>query len=282
MTTDGYIHDALFYDSDDQLLTTALQADPRVRFASSAETYSRPPQAIWALRQLVEAEVAAGAGRVRVVGETEFGDSSAQWAQWMRYEAVINHALAPYPVWGVCLYDTRRLPRQVLASAELTHPNLRTSTSRAPNPRFVDPVEFVRRLPDVEPDPLEATRPTLEIEDVTDLRGLREQLHAALGRSSLASEAKSEFMFAVSEVATNAVRHGRPPTRVRTWATRNRVLCAVTDRGHGIQDPLAGYVPAPQRSIPGGLGLWLARRFCDRVDLRRTGEDFTVRLASGS
>jgi hypothetical protein len=35
----------------------------------------------------------------------------------MRFEAVSNRAVASYPFWGVCLYDTRRLPGEVVAAA---------------------------------------------------------------------------------------------------------------------------------------------------------------------
>jgi anti-sigma regulatory factor (Ser/Thr protein kinase) len=310
-TRDQYIYDALLYGSDEELLgdavpflragldagetvtvicterpaallRAALGGDPRVRFLSGSEVYGRTPQAILAFRQLLEQEVAAGARRVRVVGQVGFGDHPADWSQGMRYEAIINRALAPYPVWGVCLYDTRRLPAEVVAAAALTHPFLRTAGSRTVNPRYLDPVEFLRRFADRGADPLEATAPTLEVDNLSDLRHLRDQLHAVLAGSALGSETTGEFVFAVSEVATNAVRYGHPPIRVRLWSASRRLLCTVTDHGPGIDDPFAGYVRAHRDPARGGLGLWLARRLCDHVTLRRTPEGFTVRLATGS
>jgi anti-sigma regulatory factor (Ser/Thr protein kinase) len=122
----------------------------------------------------------------------------------------------------------------------------------------------------------------LEVDRLTDLWLLRRQLHPALAGSVLTSETISEFVFAVSEVATNALRHGRPPVLVRAWVTPSRVLCAVTDQGAGIDDPFAGYLPAHSDPAQGGRGLWLARRLCDHVTLRRTSAGFTVRLATGS
>jgi len=264
------------------LLQDALGGDSRIRFLSGSGGFRRTPEAILAYRELLEQEVVAGAGRIRIVGEVVFGERLADWLEWMRFEAVANRAFAPYPLWGVCLYDMRRLPGEVTAAAKLTHPNLRTPTSRAANPRYLDPAEFLRRFADAGSDPLEATAPALEADDLTDLGELRHQLRAALAGSALPAETKSEFVFAASEVATNALRHGRPPVLVRAWATSTRLLCAITDHGTGIEDPLAGYLPAHRDPSRGGLGLWLARRLCDHVHLRRTSEGFTVRLATGS
>jgi anti-sigma regulatory factor (Ser/Thr protein kinase) len=215
------------------------------------------------------------------VGEVIYGENPATWPEQLRYEAIINRALASYPAWGVCLYDTRRLPAEVVAAAELTHPNLRTGDARAANPRYLDSAEFLRQLPDSGPDPLEATVPTLAVDDVRALRQLRQQLGAAVAGSALPAWTTGEFVFAVSEVATNAMRHGRPPVRVRAWVTSSRLLCTVTDSGGGIDDPFVGYAAAHRDPARGGLGLWLARRLCDDVDLRHTPEGFTVRLATG-
>jgi anti-sigma regulatory factor (Ser/Thr protein kinase) len=263
------------------LLRDALDGDPPVRFASSAEVYRRPPQTALAFRELLQREVAAGTRRVRVIGETVFGEHPATWSKWTHYEAVINHALAPYPAWGVCIFDTRRLPGEVLAAAELTHPYVRTATSRAANPRYVEPAEVLHRLPDAGPDPLEATQPALEVADLTDLWRLHQQLHDALAGAALTAETKGEFVFAVTEVATNALRHGRPPVRVRAWVTPGRLLCTVIDHGAGIDDPFAGYLPAHSNPARGGQGLWLARSLCDHITFHRTAEGFTVRLATG-
>jgi anti-sigma regulatory factor (Ser/Thr protein kinase) len=311
VTTGGYVHDALLYGDDEELLRDAvpflhagveagettmvvgtertaallregLDGDPRVRFASSSEVYRRAPQTILAFQKLLEREVAAGTRRVRVVGEVVFGKQPATWSKWTHYEAVINHALAPYPAWGVCIFDARRLPSEVLAAAELTHPYLRAGASRVSNARYLDPGEFLRRFPDAGPDPLEATQPALDVADLTDLWRLRQQLHDALASSALAPETIGEFVFAVSEAATNALRHGRPPVRVRAWVTPGRLLCTVTDHGAGIDDPFAGYLPVHSNPAREGQGLWLARSLCDHITFHRTAEGFTVRLATGA
>ena len=307
--TGSYLHDALFYSSDDELLAatvpflragldlgelamvvctprnTALLADglngdPRLRLLPHAEVYQqRTPAVISAYRQMMERERAAGTGRIRVVGEVDFADQPANWAEWSRYEAVCNVALAPYPLWGRCLYDTRRLPSEVLVAAELTHPYVVTASSRAANPRYVDPADFLRRSTPSGPDPLEATQPTLESDGLTDLAMLRHDIRTALAGAALSAEAVDDLVLAISELVTNAVVHGQPPVRVRLWSTSNRLLCTITDQGPGFDDPFAGYLPAGGNYLAhGGRGLWLARQLCDRLDTYRTPEGFTVSL----
>jgi MEDS: MEthanogen/methylotroph, DcmR Sensory domain len=173
--TGGYLHDALFYDSDEHLLAavipflraglakgettvvvcaahnTALVSealgDPRLSYLSREETYKRTAAAIVAFERLLEHELALGAPGVRVVADVGFGPGPDAWAEWARYEAAVNRALARYPVWGLCLYDTRQVPADALVAAELTHPNIIRGTSRTSNPQYVDPDEFLRQFP---------------------------------------------------------------------------------------------------------------------------------------
>jgi anti-sigma regulatory factor (Ser/Thr protein kinase) len=308
--TEGLQHDALCFGSDDELVETvvpflldgldpsdtamavcgararsvlaaATGGDPRVRFTDSSAIYRRAPQAILAIKELMEERVLAGAPRARIVGEVAFGRTPADWLEWTRFEAVVNHALAAYPVTTICIYDAQRLAPEVLSVASQTHPVLRSGGERVLNPGFVDPGALLRELSSPGPDPLEAEPPVFEGE-VTDLRELRHSLHQALDRSTLPAATVNEFTFAVSEVATNAVSHGRPPVWVRTWAVGDRLLCSITDQGEGIDNPFAGFVPAHSDPARGGLGLWLARRLCDHVDFRHTAAGFTVRLATGA
>jgi anti-sigma regulatory factor (Ser/Thr protein kinase) len=58
-------------------------------------------------------------------------------------------------------------------------------------------------------------------------------------------------------------------------------VCTVTDRGRLFDDPLAGYVPAHGLDLGrGGMGLWLARKLWDTVDLVAGEQGLTVRLSS--
>jgi anti-sigma regulatory factor (Ser/Thr protein kinase) len=306
----GYIHDALLYDSVDELtgaavpflqeglaagdaaviaagartvgvLAEALDEDPRVHVLERSDVYSaRTPTAITAFRRLAERCLAEGISRVRVVGEVDFGPTQRDWLEWQRYEAVINVALADWPLWGLCVFDTQRLPEQVLTSTLRTHPNLATPKSRGSNPLFGDPVRYLRSLP-VPPEPLENTPPRLAALDVKDFIGLRHAVATELATTDAPREVLEDFLIAVDEVTANAVRHGHPPVDVALWISFDRLVSTVSDGGRGWDDPFAGYAPAHGEDLSrGGMGLWLARQLCDHLDITHHEDGVTVRLTT--
>jgi anti-sigma regulatory factor (Ser/Thr protein kinase) len=306
----GHLHDALLYDSAAELtaaavpflleglaageaaviaasartagiLREALDDEPRVQVLERSAVYrKRTPTAITAFRRLAEQRSAEGIGRVRVVGEVDFGSTEREWLEWQRYEAVINDALAAWPLWGLCVFDTQRLPDQVLDSALRTHPNLVTPEGRGANPLFSDPGRYLRSLP-VPREPLEDTPPRLAASDVADFIGLRHTVAAELAALHAPRELLEDFLIAMDEMTSNAVRHGQPPVDVRLWISADRVVCTITDRGPGWGDPFAGYGPAHGEDLShGGMGLWLARQLCDHVDISATTNDMTVRLTT--
>ena len=60
-----------------------------------------------------------------------FGETERDWLEWQRYESVINEALADWPLWGLCVFDTTRLPEPVLDSALRTHSYVVDAEGRA-------------------------------------------------------------------------------------------------------------------------------------------------------
>jgi anti-sigma regulatory factor (Ser/Thr protein kinase) len=308
-TKTGFVHDALYYDSDEALvavalpflqggmaagdsvavsagprtwsvLATALGGDQeRLVLLPGPDTFQRTATAVSALRGFFDAELAAGARGLRVLGEVPESADPQEWAEWCRYEAIINRVLEPYPVWGLCPYDTRSLPESVLAAGQLTHPIMTTRTDRAANPAYLDPVEFLHHMA-TEPSPLAAGEADVVME-VGDLRRLRHAVRATVTNLVPRSRVVAEFLVAVNEVATNARLHGRPPVTARLWVSPQRLVCAITDRGSGFDDAMAGYA-APVSSDPArpGRGLWLARHLCDQITAGHTPEGFTVRLST--
>ncbi|MET9022736.1 sensor histidine kinase [Actinopolymorpha sp. NPDC004070] len=303
-----FVHDALFYDSDEGMLTTAvpflaeglaaddsvmlvcrsrlnhllldaLDNDSRIVCGPQPGSLGQPTQVIAGYIDTIR-DMVDPATRLRVVGEVQFGTTRAEWIVWERYEAVINRALAPCPLWGVCMYHTEELPDEILRAGELTHPTILTRDSHTPNPHYTDPSEFVRQLPHADPDPLEQSTPTFEVPELHDVAGMRsEGGRLARAGSALPLRKVENFVLAVTEVATNALQHGRRPVRVRLWAAPGQLVCTVTDRGEGFNDPLAGYAPAPAGDDrTAGKGLWLARLLCDQLDTARDPDGFTVRL----
>ena len=303
-----YAHDALLFETDDRLidvavpflleglaageaavvataprtaevLRDALGDHPRVHVLARGDVYRpRTPTAITTFRQLADARVAEGATRVRVVGEADFGRTERDWLEWQRYEAVVNHALAAWPLWGLCVFDMQRLPDPVLESALRTHPAVVTTAGRGPNPHFVEPAEYVRTLP-VPVEPLEQTPPRLAALDVDDFIGLRHAVATELSTVDGPRDGIEDYLLAVDEMSSNAARHGRPPISLWLWTSTDRLVCTIADRGPGWDDPFAGYGPAHGADLSrGGMGLWLARQLCDHVDITTDGDGTRVRL----
>src|SRR4051794_15971044 len=208
----GYQHHALLYDSPEELLaaavpflaaglaaaeasvltcreehnallTEALSGDDRIVHLPREQIYTRNVAAVAAYRRMVHRQVAAGAPRIRLVGEVPIG-APETWAEWIRFEAICNIGLAPLPLSSVCAYDTRNLPEPVRRGIEQTHPALLTARGPTPNDRYTDPTTVVRRTAARRPDPVGNTVPVLHLADLTDLTQLpqlRAQLRAALG-----------------------------------------------------------------------------------------------------
>ena len=304
----GYRHDALLFDTDDRLtdaavpflldgldhgeaaviatsprtadvLRDALDGHPLVHVLARGDVYrARTPTAITTFRRLAEQRAAGGATRVRVVGEVDFGPTERHWLEWQRYEAVINHALASWPLWGLCVFDTQRLPDPVLDSAMRTHSGVLTSDGWARNPHFTTPADYVSALP-VPVEPLEATPPRLAALDVTDFIALRHAVAAELATVDAPRDPIEDYLLAVDEMSSNAARHGRPPIDLRLWIAADRIVCTIADRGPGWDDPFAGYGPAHGEDLSrGGMGLWLARQLCDHVDINTDAAGTRVRL----
>jgi anti-sigma regulatory factor (Ser/Thr protein kinase) len=307
-TRRSYVHDALLYEDRSQLidvavpflldglaagdaavvatkadtasaLRDALDGDSRVHILERGDVYrARTPTAITTFRQLADERSAQGRRRVRVVGEVDFGETERDWLEWIRYESVINKALADWPLWGLCVFDTQALPEPVLESALQTHTSVVTPDGRFPNARFVPPAEYLRQLP-IPVEPLEASPPRLWAQDVADFIGLRHAVSAELATVDAPRDLIEDYLLAVDEMTSNALRHGKPPVNLRLWVGEDRIVCSIDDRGPGLADAFAGYGPAHGEDLSrGGMGLWLARQLCDHVDLSGDDDGARVRL----
>lgn len=253
----------------------AVENHPRIGLLDT-----RAPDALTVTRRLLDRARSTGSGWVRVVGEVQFGRQPRDWREGVRYEAARNVLLAGQPLTGVCLYDSRVLPVEVVDSARATHPDLVVGGARRTNPDFGDPTDFLRRLP-VPREPVEDAAPVLVVAEATRLADLRHRLGAVLVAHVPDRHLADDLHLAVSEVAANAFRHGVPPVSARVWASDDQVVCEIADRGSGFADPLAGFQPAHGPDLGrGGMGLWLARKLFDSVDLVPGPDGLVVRLAT--
>ncbi|GIG28905.1 ATP-binding protein [Cellulomonas marina] len=110
------------------------------------------------------------------------------------------------------------------------------------------------------------------IDSLTELAGLRRSLQQALVTSRRAavdglSRTPDLMVLVASELATNALRHGRPPTIVRLLADGDGWLLDVADHGVDTAPVLAG-VREPGE---GGFGLAIARKLALDVGWYATG-----------
>jgi anti-sigma regulatory factor (Ser/Thr protein kinase) len=209
---------------------------------------------------------------VRLISELESGPTPEDWREWTIYEAVLNRAFSHLPVWAICAYDARRLPEPALEAAWRAHPEVIAGERQRPHP-YENPTELVRRLT---PEP--ETLPELwRIPGADGPEALREQLSQALTAQGVEGRKALEMLIAANEVASNAWRHGKPPVELRVGRHRGRFVCEIVDQGPGFDDPLAGYLPPPERGRR-APGLWVARQLVWRLEAFRAPAGFTVRL----
>ena len=296
--TAGYRHEALVYDDDEELLATAVpflrdatdageaalvsmgersaglirSALPRsaaVVYASGDDVYRRPAGAIRSYRDLMAGLVADGVPRIRLIGELPADVFGPAWDGWMRYEAAANVAYAEFPLWAMCAYDRRVTGPARLDDVAHTHPGTAA---------YAGPVAFLTRPHAAPPDPLEAMPPAADLLDPVPAAA-RAAVRAA-DPGGVPADAVTDLVLAVSEAVTNAIRHGRPPVRVRVWPGGDRLVVAVSDGGPGPADPYAGLLPVAG-GPDGGRGMWIIQQSADQVVLRRGPDGCTLRLTAG-
>jgi anti-sigma regulatory factor (Ser/Thr protein kinase) len=108
---------------------------------------------------------------------------------------------------------------------------------------------------------------------VDDLPQLRHAVADWAARTGLLGQRAADFVIAVHEIATNAVRHGSPVARLDLHSAGTVAQAEIRDSGHWPPGPAAAAAPGGL-----GLGLYVARRVCDEVIIRRGASGSTVIL----
>ena len=216
--------------------------------------------------------------RLRMIGEPWWAAHTAQQSmEWARYESLVNAALAWSHAALLCTYDARVVGPDVVAQIARTHPELVVNGGSRPSPSYLDPVVFNAEC-DKSPLP-ELPAPALwfRFDGVGQLVILRDFVISHATRAGAAVLGVSQFVQAVYSVATNAIEHGGGSGVVRVWAGPQTILCEVSDTGGGLRGPSAGHLPSG-RSTARGRGAWLARQWCDLVEVRSDSAGTIVRL----
>lgn len=302
MNSTGLRHEAFVYGSDDDFVgrmasfledglaegATALAVTTRANWARlrealgrSAEQVSftdrdscfvRPATMIASYANTMQRALQSGAQAIRVIGEIQFGPTPQEWDQWTAYEAILNRAFAGYPARIVCPYDTRSLPDKVVEDAWRTHPRVVTDAPAASD-HFCEPEEIVRALTR-EQQPLPELRP---LPPGPDPEAFRDRLAAELAAANVSPARALNLLIAANEVVTNAWEYAHGPEAVRVGPVNGSFVCEISDRGPGLDDPLAGYLP-PRPEQEHGVGLWVARQLVSRVELLSGAHGLTARL----
>jgi anti-sigma regulatory factor (Ser/Thr protein kinase) len=251
-------------------LRGALDGDADLVRFEAMETVGRNPACIIpAWREFVEER--GGAGRsLRGIGEPIWaGRSPEELVECQQHEALLNVAFAGTAPWSlVCPYDRSSLAPHVIEEARRAHPIVREDGVPAPSASYTDRRRFLDGP--LGPPPTDAVEVPYDLDSLARLRTV---VAAEAARAGVARSRVADLVVAVSEVATNSVRHAGGDGVARLWTTVDALVCECRDGGR-IGRPLAGR-ERPPADAAGGLGLWLVNHLCDLVQIR-TGEAGTV------
>ena len=245
-----------------------------IRFADMADVGANPAHIIPAWRAFIDEH--AGTGRaLRGIGEPiDASRDAVTLTECHRHEALLNVAFADTPgFWLVCPYDTDGLPEDVIHEAARTHPVLVDGRERRASHGYAGHDAIA--APYDEPLPPPATAFHALAFDVTTLDEVRRFVAEQAAAAGLSPARAEDAVLALSEIATNSVRHGGGTGVLRAWTEGDAFVCEVRDRG-AITDPLAGRVEPPPSQVA-GRGLWLANRVCDLVQVRAFADGGCVR-----
>jgi anti-sigma regulatory factor (Ser/Thr protein kinase) len=234
--------------------------------------YTRPEAAIAGYDTRIRRLVRDGARSVRVFGELPLCVTQEQVDTWITYEAILNRAFERHPVSILCGCDAREQPDAIVEGSWRTHPHV-LGQGWEDNHDYHDPAEIVRRHTRPSDSPL-GLRP-LDVDG--DVVAFRRQLSDEMGADEVPEPEARALLIAAGELLANARRHGDGIRSVRIGRVGASFVCEISDRGPGIEDPLAGYVPPAPGGDAGG-GLWVARQLTRRLDLLSTDYGLTARL----
>jgi anti-sigma regulatory factor (Ser/Thr protein kinase) len=116
--------------------------------------------------------------------------------------------------------------------------------------------------------------------DAGRVGAVRRSVGSALHAAGLGGERADDFLTAVNEVMTNAVRHGGGTGEIRLWRD-GALVCEVRDDGDGFDaDAYTSRSERPPITPTGGLGLWVASRMSDAMSVTSGPAGTTVQICA--
>ncbi|WP_433535558.1 ATP-binding protein [Micromonospora sp. CA-249363] len=128
--------------------------------------------------------------------------------------------------------------------------------------------------------PIEPSLLIAEAFDQAQVTEIRHSVTSCAHACGLDGQRLDDFVLAVNELITNAVRHGGGRGWLRLWREPGELLCEVADHGHGITPQRLGDRRRPAPETAGGWGLWLARELTDAMEIATSSAGTTVRITT--
>ncbi|MFD4032700.1 anti-sigma factor RsbA family regulatory protein [Streptomyces sp. NPDC058637] len=279
----GFIHEALEADEavvvavppdKTSLLQNELADEPAVTFVDPATAGPNPGRLIGAWTAWL-AQQGDGGRPVRGIGESAWRRTrSAGHLEELRYhEWLMNQAFAQSSAYSMlCPYDDADQDQNALRAVSRCHPLIRQDGQYMPNTDHLNDRVY----------PFEALlAPCDPYQEISytdgDLAAIRAKVSQCAADAGVPEQQQAKLAVAVTEIATNSIRHGGGSGTMRTWAQETEFVCEFRDAGY-IPDVMAGRIRPPVDQI-GGRGLWLAHQLCDLVQIRSAPDrGTTVRL----
>ena len=242
----------------------ALGADAeRVCFTDTDAWQPSPGRRLRALEDALAAVRAQG-GHLRLVGECAWpiGMPAALVAEWERYDAVLNEALAGEPIELLCVYDAASLPAAVLEHAARLHPEHGVAPA-SPNGSVVGAATLAAELA---PEALAVPGGAEAVSGSIRPPAGRAFVRSTSLFAQLDDAVRQDLLVMVSELVTNAWRAAASSVGIAFWRAAHGLVLQVDDDGTGLGDLLAGY-RRPPTSAEGGRGLWIIRQLADAVEV---------------
>lgn len=127
-------------------------------------------------------------------------------------------------------------------------------------------------------DPMDLLSETFDRGQVTDLR---HRVASCATSAGMTGQRLDDFVLAVNELITNAVRHGGGRGRLQMWRDARSMFCEVSDSGQGIGSDQLRHRERPAPNTAGGWGLWLTERLTDTMAVATGPDGTTVRVSLG-
>ncbi|MFE4856877.1 anti-sigma factor RsbA family regulatory protein [Streptomyces sp. NPDC056670] len=279
----GFIHEALEADeaivvavpSDkSSLLREEFPDEPAVTFVETSTAGGNPGRLVAAWTAWMR-ERGEGGRPVRGIGETAWRQarSAAHLSELRYHEWLLNRAFARSSAWSMlCPYDAADEDQSALRSVSRCHPLIHQDGQSVRNEGYLGVDDYVF---DDLPDPCDPHQELTYRHG--DLSAVRSKVSQCASDAGVPEDRLPRLAVAVTEIATNSIRHGGGQGTLRTWAQDASFLCEFRDAGY-ISDVMAGRT-RPSADQMGGRGLWLAHQFCDLVEIRSNRDQgTTIRL----